>query len=79
MPDSTGEDPTSLEGQLHQLVAEGKLEEAARIAIQRQVSKGFAITFLRGNVVVKQFPDGREEILATLVDRASAVHATEEK
>lgn len=60
------EDPDSLEAQLPRLAAEGKLEGAAREAIERQKAKGLAITFLRGSSIIKQYPDGSEEVLGTL-------------
>ena len=60
------EDPDSLEAQLPRLAAEGKLDGAARAAIERQKAKGLAISFLRGSSIIKQYPDGREEVLGTL-------------
>lgn len=62
----TPEDPDSLEAQLPRLAAEGKLEGAAREAIEGQKAKGLAITFLRGSSIIKQYPDGREEVLGTI-------------
>jgi hypothetical protein len=62
------EEPDSLEAQLPRLIAEGKIEEAAAHAIQRQLSRGLAITFLRGTEIIKQYADGREQIIATLPD-----------
>lgn len=57
----------SLESQLPRLIADGKLEEAARDPLVRQKAKGLAVTFLRGNKIIKEHPDGREEVIATLV------------
>lgn len=72
------EDLDSLEAQLPRLAAEGKLKDAARGAIERQRAKGIAITFLRGDLIITQYADGREEVIATLARRAewSPRHAT---
>jgi hypothetical protein len=63
------EDPDSLEAQRPHLVREGKLEDAARRAIEQQRARGIAITFLRGDLILTQYPDGREEVIATLARR----------
>ena len=60
------EDPDSLEAQLPRLALEGKLEDAARLAIEQHKVRGIAITFLRGDLILTQYPDGREEVGATL-------------
>ena len=57
-----GED--SLEAALPRLIAEGRLGEAGRRAIADQLARGFPVTFQRGELVIKLFPDGREEVLA---------------
>jgi hypothetical protein len=66
------EEAGSLEAELSRLVEEGQLAGAARAAIERQVAKGFAITFLRGDAIVKRFPNGHELILGTVARRAGA-------
>jgi hypothetical protein len=42
----------------------GKLEKAARDAVRAQQEQGLAVTFKRGDQVIKRYPDGREEVLA---------------
>jgi hypothetical protein len=54
----------SLEDQIVDLALKGKLANASRQAIRRQQKMGLAITYKRGNDIVKQFPDGRIETLA---------------
>jgi hypothetical protein len=56
----------ALEDHLLELVAEGKLAEAAGGAIRAQKERGLPVTFKRGDQVIKAFPDGREEVLTTL-------------
>jgi hypothetical protein len=56
----------ALENQVVKFAMGGKLAKVSRDAVRRQVKKGFAVTFKRGNKVIKQFPDGREEILGTI-------------
>ena len=60
------EEGDSLEARLPELIAQGKLEEPARAAVERQRAMGLSVTLLRGDAVIKQYPDGREELLATL-------------
>lgn len=47
----------------------GKLAKAGRDAIRRQRAKGLAVTFKRGQEIIKQYPDGREEILGRVAPR----------
>lgn len=63
------DDPDSLEEQILRLATEGKIEAAAAVAIRRQQAKGLPITFLRGDAIIKQYPDGREEVLGILARR----------
>lgn len=60
------EDAGSLEERIVALATSGKLANAGRNAIRTQRRKGLAVTFQRGDQVIKQFPDGREEVLATV-------------
>jgi hypothetical protein len=64
------EDPNSLEANVVRLALEGKLSGAADRAVQEQKALGLPVTFRRGNEVIKQFPDGREEVLATIPQSA---------
>lgn len=66
---SQDEDPNSLEEQILRLAAEGKIEAAAADAIRRQKAKGLPITFLRGDAIIKQYADGREEVLGIIARR----------
>ena len=54
---------------LSRAIAEGRVAEAARVAIERQKAKGVGVTFLRGDAIVTQYSDGREIILGTLARR----------
>jgi hypothetical protein len=68
-PDKIGngqEDPDSLEANVVRLALEGKLAGAADRAVAEQKARGLPVTFQRGNEVIKQFADGREEVLATI-------------
>jgi hypothetical protein len=60
------EDPSSLEANVVRLALEGKLSAAGDEAVRRQKAKGLPITFQRGNEIIRQHADGREELLATL-------------
>jgi len=66
VPDEEFDQPDE---QLPRLSAEGKLAEPARIAIERQKAMGLAITFLRDDLVITQYPDGREEIIGRFARR----------
>jgi hypothetical protein len=63
------EDADSVDAQLSRAIADGRVADAARAAIERQKAKGLAVTFLRGDTIVTQYPDGREEVLGTLARR----------
>ena len=63
------EDANEVDARLYRAIAEGRLAEAGRKAIERQKAKGMTVTFLRGNVVVMQHPDGHEDILGTVARR----------
>jgi hypothetical protein len=56
----------SLEGQISDLAAKGKLAAAAHRAIRTQRAQGLPITFKRGNKIVRQHPNGQEELLQDL-------------
>src|SRR5687768_9128645 len=58
--------PRSLEDEISTLAATGQLAEAARSAIRAQQAAGLPITYQEGNEIIKEFPDGRREVLATL-------------
>jgi hypothetical protein len=60
----TREEPSALEGKLVQYAMAGKLEKAARDAVHAQQEQGLAVTFKRGEQIIKRYPDGREEVLA---------------
>lgn len=58
--------PRSLEDAIVTLATTGQLAEAAASAIRAQRDAGLPITYQLGNDVVREFPDGRREVLATL-------------
>ena len=60
------EDPNSLEANVVRLALEGKLSAAADRAVEEQRALGLPVTFQRGNEVIRQHSDGREEVLATI-------------
>jgi hypothetical protein len=60
------DDPNSLEANVVRLALEGKLSAAGDRAVAEQKALGLPVTFQRGNQVIKQHPDGREEVLATI-------------
>jgi hypothetical protein len=60
------EDPSSLEANVVRLALEGKLSAAADRAVEEQRALGLPITFQRGDEVIKQYADGREEVLAKI-------------
>ncbi|MGC4033528.1 MAG: hypothetical protein QM754_17710 [Tepidisphaeraceae bacterium] len=59
-------DRTNENSKLIALALEGKLSRAARHAVQKQKSRGLAITFRRGNQIVRQDSDGKIIVLATI-------------
>jgi hypothetical protein len=62
----TAEASGSLESQISHLAAKGKLAAAARRAIRAQRARGLPITFKRGNKIIRQHPNGQEELLQHL-------------
>lgn len=58
--------PRSLEDAIVNLATTGQLAEAGRAAVRAQHEAGLPVTYQRGNEVVKEFPDGRREVIATL-------------
>ena len=55
-----------LEGSIVKLALSGELAKAARAAIRQQKKLGLPVTFQRGSQVVRQYVDGREEILGEI-------------
>ena len=53
----------SLEGSIMGMARRGELTKPAQLAIRRLRRKGLPITFQRGNEIIKQHADGREEVL----------------
>lgn len=54
------------EDRIEVMAREGKLKGAGREAIRRLLAKGIAVTFARGNRIIKRHPDGTEEVLGTI-------------
>jgi len=52
----------SLEANIMKMAQNGDLEKAAQNAIRRLRRKKIPITFQRGMEIIRQHPDGREEI-----------------
>lgn len=48
------------------LARTGKLGRSARKAIRAQTARGLAVTYKRGDEVIKEYADGRKEVLETL-------------
>ncbi len=48
------------------LVKRGELGAIGERAIERLKKKGIAVTFMRGQQIITQHPDGREEVLAEI-------------
>jgi hypothetical protein len=59
-------EPGTLEANLVDLAMTGKLAKAGRRAVAAQKDRGLPVTFKRGQQVIKVYPDGRREVLATL-------------
>lgn len=53
----------SLEGNVRKLAADGTIAAAARQSIQDQRAAGLAITYMKGNLIVKEHADGRTEVV----------------
>ena len=56
----------SLEGAIMGMARRGELAVPARLAIRRLRRKGVPITFRRGQEIIKQHADGREEVLGVI-------------
>ncbi|HEY4328328.1 MAG TPA: hypothetical protein VGN88_01230 [Phycisphaerae bacterium] len=55
-----------LESAIVDLAVSGELAKASQLAIRRLKRKGLPVTFQRGTQIVKQYSDGREEVLAQI-------------
>jgi hypothetical protein len=64
--------PLSLEDSIVELAVTGQLAEAAAAAIRAQKEAGLPVTFLEGNNVVREYPDGRREVLRRLKPRTKS-------
>ena len=62
-----------MEDRIVGLALSGKLAGAARNEIRAIRKLGLPLTFKRGNKIVKEFPDGRVEVLETLEKRPPVV------
>lgn len=69
------EDAGSLEQRVVSLALGGKLAHAAQKAVRLQKARGLAVTFKRGDAIVKQHSSGRIEKIATIQPRKYAVPA----
>jgi len=56
----------SFEDRVSELARSGKLFNAAREAVEEQKKSGLPVTFRRGNQVIKQYADGRVEVLGEI-------------
>ena len=56
----------SLEGMIMEMARRGELAIPARLAIRRLRRKGVPITFRRGQQIIKQHANGREEVLGVI-------------
>jgi len=65
-PAPRARDVDALESSVVKFALGGKLAKVSRNAVNKQVQRGLPITFKRGNKVIKQFADGREEVLGTI-------------
>jgi len=67
-----GSDPeeNSLEDAIVRLALSGELAKAAGDAIRKAKRLGLPVTYLRGNQVVKEYADGRIEVIETLAPPA---------
>jgi len=63
---SSADAADSFEDRISELARSGKLFNAAREAVEEQKKSGLPVTFRRGNQVIKQYADGREEVLAEI-------------
>ena len=60
-------EPRELEDVVVALAESGVLAQAARAEIRAQRAAGLPITYQRGNDIVREYPDGRLEVLETLL------------
>ena len=60
------EEPGSLEGEIVTLARTGKLAKAGRRAVAASKKLGLPVTYKRGDEIIKQFPNGDEEVLGTV-------------
>ena len=58
--------PQTLEDAIVAAATSGRLSEVARAEVRAQRRAGLPITYKRGNQIVKEFPDGRREILGEI-------------
>lgn len=58
-----------VEDDLGALAAAGKLAGAGRAAVRAQRAAGLAVTYKRGDKIVREFPDGRREVIGTIAPR----------
>jgi hypothetical protein len=56
----------SLEDQIVHLAISGALDEAAGNAIRSQLARGIAVTFKKGDRIIKHYADGHEEVVGTV-------------
>ncbi len=55
-----------LEDMVVELAVNGMLAGAAQAAVRAQKEAGLPITYKRGSEIVKEFADGRQEVLSTV-------------
>ena len=51
---------------VHDLVTSGRLAEAGQFAIAETRRLGMPVTYKRGDQIIREHPDGREEVLAVV-------------
>jgi hypothetical protein len=56
----------SLEDSIVTLAETGKLAEAGAAAVRATKAAGLPVTFLEGNNVIREYPDGRREVVRRL-------------
>jgi len=65
-PSSGRPAPQTLEDAIVAAAASGKLAEATRSTLRAQSRAGRPITYQRGSQIVREYPDGRREVLGTV-------------
>jgi hypothetical protein len=55
-----------LEEELVRLAESGRLAGAGRAAVRADRAAGLPVTYQRGSQVVREYPDGRREVLGTI-------------